>query len=95
MAEQKSESKKAKVQRAKFNATYFEQGVPKYKADEHYPVTDEVKTRVAAGDAEIVTLEMESDQHEAEHAAATAALNAARKRTHEAEAVARKRGELK
>lgn len=94
--DQKTDQKKlAKVERAKFMATYYDGGKAKYESGKHYPVTDEVKTRVAAGDAEVVTVEMDADEHEAEHSAATSALNAARKRTLEAEALARKNGQLK
>ncbi len=43
-----------KVQRARFTATYYEGGRPKYRRGEDYPVTDEVRSRVLAGDAVLV-----------------------------------------
>lgn len=43
-----------RVQRARFTTTYFEQGKPKYASGRDYPVTDEVRSRIKAGDAVLV-----------------------------------------
>lgn len=95
MSDDKKPTRKAKVERAHFHVNFYERGQVKYAAGKHYPVTDETKSRAVAGDAEIKSIEVDADEHEAELAAAHARLKGERKSTHEAEDVARKRGELK
>jgi hypothetical protein len=91
----------AKVKRVRFLTHFFERGAPKYEADlsnppaKHYPVTQETSSQVAAGRAEIVTVEMDTEAHAAEQKAAIDALNGAWAQTRKAEAMARARGELK
>ena len=46
-----------KVQRVLFNTNYYESGVAKYVAGEHYPVTTETETCVKAGHAEVIKVE--------------------------------------
>jgi hypothetical protein len=95
MAEKADEKKLAKVKRHQFRATFYDSGVPKYEAGKHYPITDETTSQVAAGNAEVVTVEVDPEEHSAQEVAANAALKAIRARTHAAEADARKRGEFK
>ena len=85
----------AKVSRAKFNTHFYESGAVKYAKDEHYPLTAETESQIAAGNAEKVSVEMDSDEHQAQHDISNAAVNASRKATLAAEADAKKRGELK
>lgn len=95
MAEKADEKKSAKVKRHQFRVTFYDSGVAKYEAGKHYPITDETTSQVAAGNADVVTVDLDPEEHAAQETAAHAALKAARARTHAAEADARKRGEFK
>ena len=75
----------AKVDRVRFNVNYYELGQVKYAAGTHYPVTEETKTRVAAGDAEQISVDMDPDIAAAEETAAEAEVAAERQATLEAE----------
>lgn len=83
----------AKVTRIKFNTPYYELGIVKYKAGEHYPVTPQTSSCVVAGHAETVEVDMKPQQAVDEQEAATAALTVAREATVEAEANAAKGGD--
>ena len=46
-----------KVKRIQFNATWYENGAPKYVAGQHYPVTDETQRQVGVGIAEEISVD--------------------------------------
>lgn len=94
-AEIAAAKKISKVKRIQFISTFYEAGRPKYEAGKHYPSTAETESQVEAGNAKLVTVEVDTADHEAESAAAVAALKSARKQTLDAEADARARGQLK
>jgi hypothetical protein len=93
--EKKSAKKLAKVERARFHATFYERGQPKYEAGKHYPVTPETESQIVAGNAKKESVEMDADEHAAESESAEAAHRHANRATLAAEGDARKRGELK
>ncbi len=82
-----------KVQRVLFSTNYYESGAIKYQAGYHYPVTDETKTRILAGDADYTTVDMDPDVAAAEQTAAVQELNAERAGTIAAEAAAASGGD--
>src|SRR5260221_8659654 len=49
----------AKVARILFNTNYYELGEVKYAKGQHYPPTPETRTRVLAGDAEEIQVDMD------------------------------------
>jgi hypothetical protein len=77
---------KKPVDRILFNTNYYELGEVKYAQGKHYPVTPETQTRVKAGDAEPVTVEMDVADATAEDGEAKAKLERERQATAEAEA---------
>lgn len=83
----------AKVQRVLFNTNYYESGVAKYEKGKHYPATQETETRILAGDAEKVEVDMARDAAAEEQAGAEAKLAAERKATSGAEAAAARGGD--
>lgn len=83
----------AKVARVLFNTNYYELGVVKYAKGEHYPVTPETRTRMLAGDAEEVQVDMDPKEASAETKAAADALAEERKATVDAEAAVRRGGD--
>jgi hypothetical protein len=62
-----------KTKRVLFSVNYYEQGVVKYAAGSHYPVTEETARRIIAGDAEEVEVTMAPDVADAQAEAAKAA----------------------
>lgn len=91
-----AEAKKpVKRKRHQFHSTFYDAGVPKYVKGQHYPITDETASQVIAGNAVEVEVEVDADEHAEQATAAKAALRSVRARTIEAEADARRRGELK
>lgn len=62
----------AKVKRILFNTNYYELGEVKYAKGTHYPVTDETQTRVKAGDAEPIDIDMDPGEAAADKTEATA-----------------------
>lgn len=74
-----------KTQRVLFSTNYYDLGKVKYQAGYHYPVTDETKTRILAGDASMIDVDMDPAAASAEQAAADAELAAERKATTDAE----------
>lgn len=95
MAEkEEKEAPKAKVERVQFHANFYDAGIVKYKAGEHYPKTPETESQIAAGNAKVVKVEMDQATHDAEHTAAQASLKHTRRATLAAEDDARKRGQL-
>lgn len=48
----------------KFNATFYDVGVPKYEAGKHYPVTEETQRQVTAGIAEEIDAYVDTDEAE-------------------------------
>lgn len=83
----------AKVQRVLFNTNYYESGVAKYEKGKHYPVTAETETRILAGNAEKVEVDMSRELAADEQAAAAARLAAEREPTTKAEAAAARGGD--
>lgn len=79
---------KKPVDRILFNTNYYESGEVKYAAGKHYPVTPETETRVKAGDAEKLTVDMEVADVAAEDSEAKAKLERERQASSEAEAEA-------
>jgi hypothetical protein len=75
-----------KTDRILFNTNYYELGEVKYAAGKHYPVTPETQTRVKAGDAELVNVEMDVAVASSEDAEAKAQLERETQATREAEA---------
>jgi hypothetical protein len=82
-----------KVKRILFNTNYYESGVAKYEKDKHYPVTAETSTRVLAGDAVQVEVDMDPVDAAAEEAEAKARLDAERRATTDAEAAVLRGGD--
>ena len=87
----------AKVQRVMFKTSFFDNGVAKYEAGKHYPVTRETRARVLSGDdhAEYVEIEMDKGVAARELAAAEGVYAKENKRTlaAEEEAAARRRAD--
>lgn len=83
----------AKVQRVLFNTNYYESGVAKFEKGKHYPVTDETKTRILAGDAELADVDMSREAAAEEQAAAQAKRAAELDATTKAEAAAARGGD--
>jgi len=47
-----------KVKRILFNTTFFDSGLPKWAAGQHYPVTEDTQRQVAAGIASEITVDL-------------------------------------
>lgn len=78
--------KKAKVERVQFATNYYDSGAVKYAQGKHYPKTPHTLSQVAAGVAEVITVEVDADEHEVETAAALGLLKATNQATEAAEA---------
>ena len=72
----------AKVQRVRFLRDYHEQGLVKFRAGEHYPLTPTTLSEVLVSNHAVVeSFDMDARDHERETAAAHADWNAANKHT--------------
>lgn len=94
MADEKK-GPKAKVERVYFHVSFYSAGIAKYEEGKHYPKTPETESQIAAGNAELRTVEMDEAEHKAEHEAAHAVYRTANRATLAAEDDVRKRGQLK
>lgn len=95
MTDKEATKKPVKVDRAVFGVDFYDAGKVKYAKGADYPLTAETESQIAAGNATKANIEMDADEHAVQLEAATGALNASRKATIDAEAEAKKRGELK
>ena len=53
------------MERVEFHGSFYDSGVEKYAAGKHYPKTPETESQVEAGNAQLVTVEMDEAEHEA------------------------------
>jgi hypothetical protein len=82
----------AKMNRVFFNTNYYDLGEVKFQKGYHYPVTDETKTRILAGDAEMRQVDMDPEVAKTEQAAAQDELSTERAATIAAEGEASGKG---